>query len=128
MRRGGICARQGQASLIGLLVVVVIIMVAVYFLWLRPGGGQQQTTPRFEGEATTTLGRAMQSGQGVECENNLRQLRAAIQMESIDTGRPPAQLSSSWGAGRKCPVSGQPYQYDPRTGRVWCTTPGHEKF
>lgn len=128
MRRVGLCARQGQASLIGLLVVVAIIMVAVYFLWLRPGGGQQQAPPRFEGEATTTLGRAMQAGQGVECQNNLQQLRAAIQMESIDTGQPPAQLSPSWGVSLKCPVSGQPYQYDPNTGRVWCTTPGHERF
>jgi len=28
----------------------------------------------------------------------------------------------------KCPVSGKPYVYDPKTGKVHCTTPGHEGF
>jgi len=28
----------------------------------------------------------------------------------------------------KCPVGGEPYQYDPSSGRIWCIHPGHEKF
>jgi hypothetical protein len=27
-----------------------------------------------------------------------------------------------------CPVSQQPYQYDPTTGQVRCTTPGHTRY
>jgi hypothetical protein len=27
-----------------------------------------------------------------------------------------------------CPVSQQPYQYDPATGQVRCPTPGHMRY
>ncbi len=119
--------QEGQASLIGLLVAVAIIMVVVWYVWLRPQGGQE-TKPRFEGEAQTTLGRAMQKGQSVECVEYLRQLRMMIQMEKDTSGEFPAALDPKWGIPLKCAVSGQPFGYDPATGRVWDPTPGHEKF
>jgi len=119
--------RSGQATLIGLLVVMAIIMVAVWFIWLRPQGGVERK-PRFEGEAQTPLGQALQKGQSVECINYLQQLRMAIQMEKDSTGEWPAALDPKWGVPLKCSVSGQPFQYDPRTGRVWDPTPGHEKY
>jgi len=102
-------------------------MVVVWFVWLRPQGGKEQK-PRFEGEAQTTLGQAMQKGQSAQCIEYLRQLRMMIQMEQASTGEFPPALDPKWGIPLKCPVSGQPFQYDPATGRVWDPTPGHEGF
>jgi hypothetical protein len=32
------------------------------------------------------------------------------------------------GSMGRCPVSGRPYVYDPQTGTIRCTTPGHESL
>ncbi len=113
--------------MIGLLVVMAIIIVAVWFVWIRPHNGVEQK-PRFEGEAQTPLGQALQKGQSVECQQYLLQLRSFIRMEKDSTGEYPAALDPKWGLPLKCSVSGQPFGYDPASGRVWDPTPGHEKF
>lgn len=113
--------------MIGLLVVMAIIIVAVWFVWIRPHNGVEQK-PRFEGEAQTPLGQALQKGQSVECQQYLLQLRSFIRMEKDSTGEYPAALDPKWGLPLKCSVSGQPFGYDPTSGRVWDPTPGHEKF
>jgi hypothetical protein len=120
-------SRSGQATLIGLLVAVAIIMVAVWFIWLRPQGGVEKK-PRFEGEAQTPLGQAMQKGSSVECIEYLRQLRLMVDMQKQETGSYPPALDPKWGVPLKCPVSGYDYKYDPTTGKVWDPTPGHEKY
>jgi len=112
--------------LVEILVVLVLLMLgAALFFGLR--GSEPKPEPAFEGEAQTTLGKAMQAGESVECRNNLKQLRQMIQMESMDGGLPP-KLSQKWDVPLKCPVSGYAYKYDPRTGKVSCPTPGHEKY
>ncbi len=127
MTRTRFDSRAGQATLIGLLVAIAIIMVVVWWVWLRPQGGVEKK-PRFEGEAQTPLGQALQKGKSVECQQYLQQLRSFIQMEKDSTGEYPAQLDPKWGVPLKCSVSGQDFGYDPTTGRVWDPTPGHEKF
>ena len=119
--------RSGQATLIGLLVVMAIIMVAVWWIWLRPQGGVEKPK-RFENEATTPLGQALQKGQSVEDINNLQQLRTQIEMERDSTGAWPPALDPKWGVPLKSPVSGYNYKYDSSTGKVWDPTPGHEKY
>jgi hypothetical protein len=118
-------SRQGQGTLIGLLVVVAIIILVVWWLWLRP---QVQTKPRFAGEAQTPLGQALQKGQSVDCAEYLRQMRTFIQMEHDQNGVYPPALDQKWGLPLTCPVSNLPYKYDPTTGRVWDQTPGHEGY
>jgi len=119
-------SRRGQGSLLGLLIVIVIIMVAVWWLWLRPESGAPQ--PRFEGEAQTTLGRALQKGESVQDIENLKQLRLMIQMYREQNEQNPPALDPNWGISLTCPVSNQPYGYDPQTGKVWDPTPGHQGF
>ncbi|NLO74124.1 MAG: hypothetical protein GX100_08490 [candidate division WS1 bacterium] len=125
-----IISRRGQASLIGLLIVMVIIMVMVWWVWLRPTGGGTAggSATRFPGEAQTLLGRTLQKGESTQCIQNLRQLRLQIQMEKQSTGEPPRELDPKWGVPLTCPVGNLPYKYDPRTGRVWDPTPGHEAY
>ncbi len=110
--------------LVEILLVIVImgLLVGAYF-GLR--GGSDKTG---EG-AQTTPGQAIEKGHEVDCMNNLKQLRMAIQMDTDPVeGTPPPKLSEKWGVPLRCPVSGKPYVYDPKTGQVHCTTPGHEKF
>ena len=118
---------RGQLfTLIEILVVVAIIagvglMLARGYLGGGAGG---------PGKAPTPKERAL----GVDCMNNLQQIRNAIEMyRQANEEKMPmslAQLESS-GVGSsitKCSVSGTPYSYDPATGRVWCATPGHERY
>jgi len=121
-------SRRGLV-LIEILVVLIILglLVAAYFgLRGRPTRKPQQA--QFPGQAQTLPGRAIQKGQSVECMNNLRQLRAAVEMYQVENGTYPPQLDPAWGIPLKCPVSGYPYRYDPQTGRVQCPTPGHERY
>ena len=93
-----------------------------------PHAGQLTTLP-----AQSLYGRAMQHAVGVAgCQHNLvEQVRASIQMYRDDhDGQNPPTLQSL-GLPEKtlcCPVSKQPYNYDPTTGKVSCTFPGHEQY
>jgi hypothetical protein len=118
---------RGQGSIIALIVVLAIIAVLAYALMPRylTGGGQDNKT----GKAPTPVQRA----EGIDCRNNLYQVRSAIRMYQDMNERPPATLAELSSSGissemLKCSVSGRPYGYDPSRGAVWCTTPGHEKY
>lgn len=118
-------------TLIELMVVAVIILVVVYLLYgtntaTTPGGGVI-TSP--SGEARTRPGAALEQARGVECQQNLQGLRQAIAAYRLDNDEPPPSLADLRATGiTRCPVSGNPYVYDPATGTVRCTTPGHENF
>jgi hypothetical protein len=104
---------------------VILMLLAV---WLMP---------RYLGGAKTPSGKTVsapiQRAQGVECMNNLRQIRVAIQMAQTTNESLPRSLSelSTQGVMREmlvCPVSNLPYAYDPSTGRVWCQYPQHRSY
>jgi len=115
-------ASEGQ-TLIGLLAVIVIISImAVVFL--KPGGDG-----RNKGKSMPT--QVKERAQGVECKNNLNQLRQAIMMMTQTDEAKPKSLREISGIPESmfsCPVGGQPYQYDPSTGQVRCVCPGHERY
>lgn len=72
---------------------------------------------------------AMQKAESLACQSNLQQLRQSIRMDADNSGQFPARLDQGAMASiSMCPDSKKPYSYDPQTGRVWCTTPGHEKY
>ncbi len=109
------------------LLVDMVVLAGLAALYFGMRGKGEKAEPRFEGEAQTTLGKAVQKGESVECRNNLSQLRQMIQMEAME-GSNPAQLEANWGVSLRCPVSGYEYRYYAQTGQVWCPTPGHEGF
>jgi len=118
---------RGQWAIIEILVVVAIIAVAAYFILpgYLSGSGKSGGSDRVH----TPIGQA----ESVDCRNNLNQLRSAIEMErsSGEDGRVPASIADlgpSMSSVSKCPISGKEYSYDPSTGRVSCSTPGHEKY
>lgn len=116
---------RGQiGTLIEILVVVAIIVVAG--LWISNtylGAGKKAG----DGGPASPKERA----QGVDCANNLRQIRTAIDMYRQENEKRPTSLQDLRGLSEsmfKCSVSGTPLSYDPSQGRVWCTTPGHENY
>jgi len=120
---------RGQIfTLIEILVVAVIVVGAGYFVttgYLGHGG----LTKSKPGEPATPVERA----QGVDCMNNLRQIRYAIDTYQQTNDKIPALLSDMEslgisGAVTKCPISKKEYSYDASQGKVSCATPGHEKY
>jgi len=117
-------AERGFFTLIGLLIVIVIIGILLAMYAGGPVGG-----PTPGGGATTVLGGAKQRAEDVLCRNNLSQLRAAISIyRSTAAANPPSLRDLNAGVSLTCPVGGEPYQYDPRSGMIGCAHPGHERF
>lgn len=119
-------AEGGFFTLIGLLLAMVIIAILFAMYAGSPGGGG---APGAGGSPITTLGGAKGRAQDVLCQNNLQQLRYAISIHQSNTGAPPPSLESLRSQiPLTCPVGGEPYQYDPRSGSVRCVHPGHGDF
>lgn len=125
-------SERGWVTLIELLVVTVIILVVIYLMYgtrTSPGAGVTPTTVSpGGGGAQTVPGAALEQARGIECQQNLRGLRELISAYRIENEQPPASLQELRAGVYSCPVSGNPYVYDPATGTVRCTTPGHERF
>ena len=109
--------------LVEILIVVAIIALLVVGYYGLSGKGDGEGTLN----ATTTPGQAMERAGLVECAANLKNLRGEIEMFQIENGHYPEKFNPSPPLG-VCPVSGKPYVYDPQTGRIHCTTPGHEQL
>jgi len=122
---------RGFLTLIALLVVIVIIAI----LFATQFGGRPSATPGApaqsggRGGPQTLLGAAVERADSAVCRNNLSQLRAAIGVYQANTGSNPLSLADLQANLRlNCPVGGEPYQYDPTSGAVHCTHPGHQSY
>jgi hypothetical protein len=130
-------SQSGQASLISLLAAVVIVVLLAWVFLFRHKGEKTELQKEASGaivqtDKKTIPGAAMDQAKGVECANNLRQLRQAVQMDAdpVD-GTRPASLQALPGIPAEmkvCPASGRPYVYDPKTGQIHCLTPGHQNL
>lgn len=107
--------------LIELLVVVAIMLIVAgaYFGFRGSGDKKEKSIPA----------KAIEKAESVECRSNLNQVRQSLQMDTATGEAAPERIDQGVTASvSRCPVSGQPYNYDPRSVKVWCTTPGHEKY
>jgi len=113
-------SRNGFVLVELLVVVAIILILAGAYLGLsRKGGKNEKSIPA----------KSIEKAESVECMSNLNQIRQSVQMDTATGEAPPARIDAGVTASiSKCPVSGQPYGYDPQTGKVWCATPGHEKY
>jgi hypothetical protein len=110
--------------LVAVAILALLLMVWLYYGTSGKSGGAPGAPP------VSRVGETKQAARGVECRNNLNQIRAAIQMrqgseESLPASLQELGLSASMLA---CPESGQPYQYDPTSGTVRCPTPEHRSY
>ncbi len=114
--------------MVGVLVAVAILAILL-MVWLYYGtGGQSGNTPG--APPVSRIGETKSAARGVECRNNLSQIRTALQMRQGTEESLPATLKELGlpDSMLACPESGQPYQYDPNTGTVKCLTPGHMSY
>ncbi len=122
---------RGNWTLIGLLaaVVIVVVLAAVYYT----GGGMtsvKKGSPLLDKASTkkTVIGQSMDTGKSVDCRARLSQIRSGIAMyksTSANEANPPNlkdAVSNVTADYFQCPVSKQPYIYDPATGTVKCPT------
>ena len=148
---------RGQFGLVGMLVVLVIIAILAYVFipkYLKAGSPVKpmpDLTPELSsGSSAPTPGDAPQApsrvdpprvdttiqrqyGGSPECNSNLHQIRLAIQRYEDMNNEKPSSIKELESLGvieeiSKCGVTKKPYCYDPATGRVSCTTPGHTKY
>lgn len=129
---------RGSSSLIGLLVVVVIIVVAAAYMFGGSGGAGPTTVEKdsqlLDPNSTknTVVGQAIDTGKASVCRQQLGQIRQGIQAFKASEGteaNPRALKDIGLSVGMEffqCPVSNQPYAYDPAVGSVKCST--HTNF
>jgi prepilin-type N-terminal cleavage/methylation domain-containing protein len=113
-------------GLVEILVVLVMLAILAAVLYPRIAGGGKTSDGK---DAPTPMNRARQT----VCMTNLRSVRQMIEAHKAgdpDGGNPPS-LDALQGLPRelkKCDMGPEPYRYDPQTGQVHCTHPGHENF
>lgn len=114
---------RGQTLVAVLVVLVLLLALVAFLLWRHPVPKARQQQPAGIPQA------AMERAREVECQNNLQQLRAALQMARAEGNNPPDLAALNLGEGLlTCPVGREPYRYDPQRGQVSCPHPGHERF
>ncbi len=110
--------------LVAVAILAILLMVWLYYGTGDKSGGAPGAPP------VSRVGETKQAARGVQCRNNLNQIRAAIQMRQGSEESSPASLQELGlpDSMLVCPESGQPYQYDPTSGTVKCPTPGHMSY
>src|SRR5690349_7746374 len=108
-------------SLVEILVVGIIIIALA--AWLFP-----KFLSSTKSAAGKTIDSPIQRAKGVECTNNLQQIRQALQMSGMSEEKPQSlqELRGIPASMFKCPVGGEHYRFDPQTQKVMCPHPGHE--
>lgn len=118
--------RRGWSIIELLLVCLILIGLAA---WLLPR--YLTRTPARDGQPSVAA--PVERAKGVECMNNLRQIRAAIQMQRTSGETGPGSLGELTRQGiprsmLACPVSKLAYGYRGDTSQVWCPFPEHKRY
>ncbi len=101
--------------ILSLLIVAVIILAALMLYKGSPTQGNSVTSP-------------IERGKAVQCLAQVRRVELAIRMYQANKGTYPSSLDELETLSSEdfyCPVTGSPFDYDPRTGKVTC--PDHAR-
>jgi type VI protein secretion system component VasK len=124
--------RHKRGSALASMLAVVVIILILVMVWLYYGQPNKGSGEQGEGQPLQSrVSQTRQAAESVECRNSLSQIRQAIQMQKMDDEtQSPASLADLKlpDSVLKCPISGQPYQYDLNSGTVRCNTPGHMSY
>ena len=126
---------QRGSSLIGIIVALVLLLfVGLYFLTYKPGSGVAGEKAgygvRKDKVGETIVGQSIARAKDAKCMEDIKQVRAAIEIANPAGETPPAALTELKLPKEmiECPIGHEPYEYDPATGKVRCPHPGHEKY
>ncbi len=123
--------QRGSWTLIGLLAAaaIVVILVAVFL-----SSGRMTTVGRDSelldpaSDKSTVVGQSLDTAKGVACREQINQIRLGIvnyKATSTADSNPPSLKDIGLGVSSsyfQCPMSEQPYIYDPNTATVKCPT------
>jgi len=116
--------RSGGFTLVEMVVALAIVVVLAAVLYGLVNGkgkkGGRHGDLLDKTKAQSIPGKALERARSVACDNYLTQCKQAVDMEAQDLGYFPPAIPADMASVAKCPDSGQPFQYDPTTGRVWC--------
>lgn len=94
------------------------------------GGCSVDGNQRADQVGETVVGQSIARAKDAVCMENLKQVRAAIEVQKTTADANPPDL-----AGLRlspdllaCPIGKEAYVYDPDTGTVKCPHPGHGKY
>ena len=125
---------RGSWGLIALLVVAAIIMIWAAMYFGKNGGAGLTTVGGKKNHALldskskkqTIVGQSLDTAKSADCRERLIQVRTGIyNYQTTENGFPHTLKDIELGVGAdyfQCPVSKQPYTYDPETGTVKCPT------
>ena len=124
--------RNGQTLVASLVVILIIGILAVVMLKGSGAFGAKQST-RADGRGTTVPGLVKARAEDTVCKSYLGQLRMSLGLAKMDNDDQwPATLQETrlGETYYTCPMGkgNNPYQYNPATGEVKCTYPGHGKY
>jgi Tfp pilus assembly protein PilE len=119
---------RGQTLVASLIVIVIILILTVVFFT----GGTGGKSSRKDNLGTTMPGVAKYAAKDEICKNYLSQIRASVQIYASTNGDQalPEKIEDTHLGNTfyVCPVGGEKYEYDPKTGKVHCPHPGHENY
>lgn len=122
--------KKSGFTMVAVLVVVAIIVVLVVVFYGK--GAQNSSLPeRADKKGETMIGKSLYAAKDDQCRNGLDQIRSSIAINTDPVeGTKPARLEDTRLGQQfyKCPVGGEAYVYDPKTGKVHCPHPGHEAY
>lgn len=115
------------------VLVSAVVLIALGLTFAVGSGifGQKGTAERKDGNGKTLVGKSLYAAKDDVCINYLGQLRQSIQIASdpVENTFPETIQETKLGDQfYSCPVGHEPYVYDPKTGKVQCVHPGHEKY
>lgn len=128
---------ESGRAMVGLLVAGALGLVIVLFFVMGgrlPGGGSMTGStppPRTDGKGETLVGRVAYEAKDEVCKSNIGQVRQALQVaaDPVEGTFPGSLEETKLGQSfLSCPIDKTPYTYDPASGRVSCTHPGHEAY
>ncbi len=124
--------KRGNWTLVGILAAAAIVLIAAVFIFTRGGGlsSVESESPLLDQSSTkrTVVGKSIETAKAAECKQRLDQIRKGIETYKATnaTEANPASLNDiGLGVSSEfftCPVTHQPYSYDPATGKVVCQT------
>lgn len=120
-------------------IVMGLFVVVIAALFCMTGCSKQEsvnTQPEQSAPAgsQSVVGRSLDAGKSSQCRSQLTQLRQGVESYRVNTGteeNPSTLADVNLGVSAdfyKCPVSGQPYSYDPTSGLIQCINPQHVKY
>jgi hypothetical protein len=129
--------RKGSWTLMGIILVVALLVAAGAFYLSRPWTGSVKSDNKLldqQSRKSTVVGKAIDTAKGVDCQERLRQIRAAIvtyKASDPNEANPPTLEELRLGVSAdyfQCPVSKQPYIYNPADGSVRCQYQSHATY